>query len=285
MVKGHSLFIVGGPYFGPGRVCVEFFFVVSGYLFLPFLRKCKDRPIKESICALFKSRFLPLAIPTVIGVLSNIAACFIEGEFGFWGYLWYIEVMFVEMLIIIVLYKLINNERNFNIVLASILVIAFILKFSGIAYSWGYMRGASSIPMGIFLAMLPKIKPKRQWLAWILLVPVFAYCFTVVCFQFGNVEWFGIRIFEALLDNLFYPALIYLSFCISFKCKFFSYLGALSFGLYAFQCPADLLRVIGVGDVRILFSVILFATLAEDSGKRIYRYARQKRSSNIKVNS
>jgi hypothetical protein len=79
--------------------------------------------------------------------------------------------------------------------------------------------------------------------------------------------------------------LIYLSFCISFKCKFFSYLGALSFGLYAFQCPADLLRVIGVGDVRILFSVILFATLAEDSGKRIYRYARKKRSSNIKVNS
>ena len=39
VAKSHSLFAVGGPYFGPGRVCVEFFFVLSGYLFFSFLDK------------------------------------------------------------------------------------------------------------------------------------------------------------------------------------------------------------------------------------------------------
>ena len=100
-------------------------------------------------------------------------------------------------------------------------------------------------------------------------------CFLVICFHWKNVEWFGYRIPELILDNILYPALIYLIFCLEFKSKFLSYLGGLSFGLYAFQCPADMLRTMGVTNTYFLFGLILLATLLEDAGKRIYR-RRQK---------
>lgn len=278
VVKSHSLFVVGGPYFGPGRVCVEFFFVLSGYLFFSFLEKSKDRSIPQSLLALFKTRVLPLAIPLCIGIVSNVICSFFEGEsFSLWGYLWYVEVMFVEMIILIVLRKLIKKDKLFILVISCVMGIALVLKFSGLTYSWGYIRGASTIPAGILLAMIPKLKFKRNWLIWFMLIPVFACCFCIVCFGLGNEEWFGLRLLELLLDNLLYPALIYLSFCLNFKCKVFSYLGALSFGLYAFQCPADLFRVMGMSNPWLLFGFILLATLLEDGGKRLYRTIRKKR--------
>lgn len=281
VVKSHSLFVLPGPYFGPGRVCVEFFFVLSGFLFYSFLERCKDRPILESLIKLFKSRLLPLAIPLGIGIVSNIIYSILEKEsFSLWGYLWYVEAMFLAMIVLIVLRRFIKNDKTFSLTIAGIMLVALVLKFSGLCYSWGLIRSASSLPMGILVAMLPKIKPKFKWLVWGLLIPVIAACFYIICFNLGNTEWFGLRILELILDNVLYPALIYLSFCLNFKCKFFSYLGALSFGIYAFQCPADLFRLMGVTNIWILFGFILLATLAEDTGKRIYRYVRKKRCEN-----
>ena len=276
VVKSHSLFIVGGSYFGPGRVCVDFFFVLSGFLFLSFLKKTRDLSLAESLLALCRSKLFPLAIPLAIGILSNIIESIITADFSLFGYLWYIKVMLVEMAVLVLLQKLIKSEKVFTYTLVSIMIVALVLKFSGLCYSWGYIRGASSIPMGILIAKLPRLKPKCKWLLLIPLIPVFAACFSIVCFGLGNVEWLGIRIPELLLDNLLYPALIYLSFCLDLKCKLFSYLGALSFGLYAFQCPADLLRVLGVSSRPILFGFILLATLMEDGGKRIYRFMKTK---------
>ena len=278
VVKSHGLFVLDGPCFGPGRVCVEFFFVLSGYLFYSFLQRSKNLPIKASLIGLWKSKVLPLSIPLAIGVLSNVISSFFDGEaFNPWGYLWYVEVMLVEMLILVILRKLIRSDLKFNVLLACILAISLILKFSGLLYSFGYIRGASSIPAGIFLAMLPKWKPKRKCIVLLPLIPVFALCFSIVCFNLGNVEWFGVRFIELALDNLLYPALIYLSFCLEFKSKIFSYLGALSFGLYAFQCPADLLRTLGVKNIWVLFGFILIATLLEDGGKKVYKYIRNNK--------
>lgn len=275
VVKSHSLFAVGGEYFGPGRVCVEFFFVLSGFLFFSFLEKSKDQPIKESLLKLFKSRVVPLAIPLVIGVASNIVSAFFDGEaLSVWGYLWYVHVMIGEMAILVILRRVIKSGKKFTLALVCILLVALVLKFSGLCYSWGHIRGASSIPMGILVAMLPKWSPKHRWVIWIPLIPIFACCFAIVCFNLGNTEWFGLRIPELILDNVLYPALIYLSFCLEFKCGFFTYLGALSFGLYAFQCPADLTRTLGVSSQPILFGIILAATIIEDGGKRICKYIR-----------
>ncbi len=278
VVKSHSLFVFGGPYFGPGRVCVEFFFVLSGYLFVSFLEKSKERSISQSLLALTKSRFLPLALPVCIGVVSNIICDIVEGEFSSpWGYLWYVEVMFVEMVLLVLMRKLIKGDKAFHITLASIMGVALVLKFSGLMYTWGYIRGAATIPMGIFMASLPKIKEQKRWLVLLLLLPVIACCFSIVCFGLGDVEWWNLRLLELILDNILYPALVYLTFCLDFKSRVFSYLGALSFGLYAFQCPADLFRVLGVSNRWVLFGFILVATLLEDGGKRIFRQIRKQR--------
>ncbi len=276
VVKSHGLFVISSPYFGPGCVCVEFFFVLSGFLFMSFLQKSKDQPIKESLLKLYKSRVLPLAIPLVIGLVSNIICNLITKEFNLWGYLWYIKVMLVEMMGLIFLRKRIKNDRTFTLTIVIIMVIALVLKFSGLLYSFGYARGASSIPAGMLIAMLPKWKPRNKWIILLPLIPVFLSCFSIVCFNLGDVEWLGIRIPELILDNILYPALIYLSFCLEFKCKFFSYLGALSFGLYAFQCPADLLRTLGIKSVWVLFVFIVLATVLEDGGKRFIKHIRNK---------
>lgn len=277
VVKSHSLFVVDGPYFGLGRTCVEFFFVLSGYLFWSFLQKNKENSLIESLFNLFKTRFLPIAIPLCIGVLSNIIESALLDRFNMWGYLWYIKVMFTEMIVLILLRKLIKSDKIFMIIIMGIMIVALALKFFGPYYSWGLVRGASSIPMGVFIASIPKIKKKR--IAAILLIPSIIICFAMVGFNLADVEWLGFRIPELILDNILYPALIYFSFCLDFRSKIFSYLGALSFGLYAFQCPANLLRILGVKSTWLLFGIILAATLIEDGAKRIYRYNKNRRLS------
>lgn len=91
----------------------------------------------------------------------------------------------------------------------------------------------------------------------------------------GNLEAFGgFRWAEAILDLLLYPALIYLTFGLRVSSRPLDYLGALSFGLYAFQCPADLLRLFGVSNNYILLSLIVLLAILEDAAKRLWRHRR-----------
>ena len=278
VAKNHGLFVISGPYFGPGRVCVEFFFVLSGYLFFSFLEKSKEVSLSKSLIKLFKTRFLPIGIPIVIAFISNTLNCILSGKsVNIWGYIWYISAMFGLMIALIIVRKLIKSDKAFFLVLAAAMIVALVMKFAGWLYSWGEIRAVSSLPMGIFMAMLPKIKRKYKFITISLLILVFALCFCIIFFELGSVEWFGIRVLELILDNLLYPALVYLTFCLNFKCRLFSYLGALSFGIYAFQCPADLMRTLGVSSSYVLFGFIFIASVLEDAGKRIYRYCRRRK--------
>jgi peptidoglycan/LPS O-acetylase OafA/YrhL len=149
---------------------------------------------------------------------------------------------------------------------------ATLMRFSGIFYEWGYVRAAATISLGMLLAKAPKIEIKKRWLIWVLLIPVQIACLSVVCFHLGNVEWFGgFMGVEFILDNLLYPALIYLTFNVNVSSRALNYLGSLSFGLYAFQCPADLLRLVGLGNRYILLFIIVALTITEDVIKRIYK--------------
>lgn len=276
VVKSHALFIVDVPYFSLGRACVEFFFVLSGYLLWSFLCKCRELSIKDGLIRLCKSRVLPLAIPLGVGIVSNIISSSLEGEFGIWGYLWYIKVLFGAMVVLFLLRKLVRSDRLFISIVMGVMAVALVLKFFGPYYSFSYARGASSIPMGIFIASLPKIKKKP--IAMIGLIASITACALMLCFNWADVTWFGYFIPELILDNVLYPALIYFTFCFELKCAPLSYLGALSFGMYAFQCPADLFRKLGLTNVWLLFGFILAATLIEDGGKRLYRHIRKKRT-------
>lgn len=284
VVKSHSLFPVSSPYFTPGRVSVEFFFVLSGFFFSRTLDRLEDLPLRESLPKLLYSKVKPLFFPLVIGVLANTVFCFISFfrtgsifEANIWGYLWYVPAMIVSMCIYLGLRRLFKSERSFYLFVLMVFAAATILRFSGLLYSWGYCRAFSTLSLGMLVSRLPKINIKRRGLLWLAVVPLALATFSVVALGLGNLSLGGFMWMEAILDLILYPALIYFSLQIDFSFPLFNYLGALSFGLYAFQCPADLLREIGVSDVRILFAVILGATLAEDFIKRIYRKIKNKR--------
>lgn len=279
VVKNHGFFPDGLNYFSPGRVSVEFFFVLSGYLFIRTLNKLQDLPLKESIPKLVIGKLKPLSIPLIIGLISNIAYNIAEKDYfsGIWGYLWYVHAMIVTMIAYVVIRKLIKNDAAFFYTVLGIFVLATLMRFSGVFYSWGYVRAASTISLGMLITKIPKIKLKRQNLLWLVLIPIQAACVAIVCFHLGNVEWWGgFRGVEAILDLILYPALIYFTFQIDVSSKILNYLGALSFGLYAFQCPADLIRLLGVSNRYILLTVIVLAAIIEDAAKRIIKYKSSK---------
>ncbi len=278
VVKSHGLFIINSPYFGPGRVSVEFFFVLSGFLFASYLEKHKDLPLKNAIPKMLYDKLRPLLVPLIIGLGSNLAYNLIakDGTINIWGYLWYVHAMIVAYIAYVILRRLIKNDKAFLLTTLGICVIATVLKFSGLFYTWGYFRAASTLSLGILLAKLPRLQIKRKWPIWLALIPVQAACFAVVCFGLGNVEWGGVRVIEIILDVLLYPALVYLTFQLDIKNNLMNYLGAISFGLYAFQCPADLMRLIGVGDIYLWFGFIVAAAIIEDAAKRIIKRNKNK---------
>lgn len=274
VVKNHGFFPEGFNYFSPGRVSVEFFFVLSGYLFLRTLDKLSELPLRESVPKLIVGKLKPLFFPLIIGILSNIIYNIVTKDYfdGIWGYLWYIEAMMLTFVAYLILRKIIKSEKTFLYVVLGIFILATLMRFSGIFYEWGYVRAFATISLGMLLAKAPKIEIKKRWLIWVLLIPVQIACLSVVCFHLGNVEWFGgFMGVEFILDNLLYPALIYLTFNVNVRSRALNYLGSLSFGLYAFQCPADLLRLVGLGNRYILLFIIVALTITEDVIKRIYK--------------
>ena len=277
VVKNHGFFPEGFNYFSPGRVSVEFFFVLSGFLFVGTLEKLSDLPLNKSLPKMIVGKLKPLFFPLIIGVLSNIIYNIVAKEYfdGIWGYLWYIEALMLVFSAYLVLRRVIKSEKVFTYVTLGIFTLATLMRFSGVFYEWGYVRAFATISLGMLLSKLPKIEIERKWIAWVILIPVQAMCFVIVCFHLGNVDWFGgFRGVEFILDNLLYPALIYLTFNVSISSNVLDYLGALSFGLYAFQCPADLFRLLGISNVYILLLIIVTLAVTEDVVKRIVKRKR-----------
>ena len=89
VVKSHGFFPEGLHYFSPGRVSVEFFFVLSGYLFWRTLEKLRDLPLRESLPRLVVGKLRPLLFPLVLGLICNLIYNVVDGDYfsGAWWYL------------------------------------------------------------------------------------------------------------------------------------------------------------------------------------------------------
>ena len=135
-------------------------------------------------------------------------------------------------------------------------------------FFFDYLRSALAVSLGMLLTKIPKLPQNRKWVAWVILMPVAILIFHIVYQRLASDE----KLYEALLDIVLYPILIYATFNIDFHLPVFNYIGALSFGLYAFQCPARLLANTVTVDPWIPFVLIVALTLIEDTAKRIIKH-------------
>ena len=128
VVKSHTLFPYDGPYIGPGGIAVEFFFIVSGYLFMHSLEKWKDLPLKESWPKMLVAKIKPIAIPLAIGLLSNLVYQGTVGDKSIWGYLWYVRAMLVAFTVYLVLSHFIKNSKAFFVVTLIICIVCTVVR-------------------------------------------------------------------------------------------------------------------------------------------------------------
>jgi len=276
VIKSHGMLPYDGEYFGTGKLSVEFFFILSGYLLMRSIDKYSDKPLLLGTWKFLISKLKPLAIPLIIALPFQMLYEYFEadGSFNMWGYLWYIRVMFEMFIIYYVIRRLLKNERIFVCVVGAVFIVASVLHVFPSFYSWGIIRGASTVSLGMLLSYVPKLQVKRTHLLWLILIPIQAACAYMIVFDCN-------LLFEELLDLVLYPALIYISFLIPVHSPILSYLGSLSFGLYAFQCVPRPFREIGImTNTWLIFILIVALSVAEDLARRIYKHIKFKSNHN-----
>ncbi len=276
VVVGHGLFPVQQEHFRTERVSVEFFFILSGFLFCGFLKKLSDMKPLQAVRTTLISKLKPLMVPVIIGLISNAILNVISDhkpKIEIFRYLWYIPAMLAVMLLYAVLRTVIKSDKAFWCVTGGLFFVATALRFSGneTLFYFDYIRSTSAVSLGMLLAKIPKLKVKCKIIPWLMVIPAAAAIFPIMYNNLVNVS-VG---YEALLNLVLYPVLIYASFEIDFNFAPFNYLGALSFGIYAYQCPARLIDYIGVPSW-IPFVVVIVASVADDLVRRIVKNKKQK---------
>jgi len=276
VVKNHGFFPYQGSLFTPGRISVEFFFVLSGYLFALSLYKYKNGLLRD-LFNLYKGKLLKLGVPLLVGLVFNIfykIASDSDG-IGIWGYLWYVHDMLFVFAVFLVLRKLLKDDSVFWLVIFIIAIITSFIHANELFYKWGYFRAFPAIAIGMLVTKLPKLDVGRPIL-WVAFSIISVAILKIFLFEFNALE-------EALLNLILYPALIYISFQIECENKFFNYLGSLSFGLYAFQSIPRYMREIHVGNVWIYFAIIVACAITEDLIKRIIKFKNAKKAKELKI--
>lgn len=266
VVKNHGYFPYQGPYFSPGRISVEFFFVLSGWFTFRTIEKYTVMPYWKGLFYLIKDKLKLLGVPLAIGLLFNIIYKCIVGmtawwDFSIWGYLWYVHDMLIVFIFYYTIRKFVKSKKWFIVIVSIIFVVTSVIHAFPTFYSWGYFRAFSAMSLGILISFLPKLKLKKQWLLWIPLVCVWILILKMFLFNFSFIE-------DELLNLVLYPALIYLTFQLDISNKVFNYLGSLSFGLYAYQSIPRVFEALGYNNEWIFFIIIVVLTILTDLIKR-----------------
>ena len=274
VVKNHGYFPYRTHLFSPGRVSVEFFFVLSGFLLRKSLDKYTRLPYFQGLLLMLKNKVVALGIPFLIGYFFIITRNYLSGMdiqkvFVEWGYLWYVFNMFFVDIFYFTVRKFGKSEKWFFIITAVVFVITASAHAIPQCFEWGYLRAFSTMSLGILISYIPSIKLKKQWLFIIPVVVLFGYVLRILLFDFTFIE-------EEILDLLIYPALIYFTFQLPIHNKVLNYLGALSFGLYAYQAVPQLLWVYNIGNAWIYFFIIVGLTVLTDAIMRLIRFYKQK---------
>lgn len=272
VVKNHGYFPYTGAYFSPGRLSVEFFFVLGGYLFVKGLERYDELPLHKGLFKMYREKLFGLGAPLFIGLLANVLRIFIlrPEDAGFWGYLWYVHDMLIVYAVYVVLRKLIKNDKAFWTVVAVVTAVAAVMR-STYFYSWGYFRAAYAISAGMLMTRIPKINFKNKLLPWLPVGACLSYSLRMLLFDYNMVE-------DAVLNLAVYPALIYFAFQVDCHIVAFDILGSLSFGMYAYQCVARLAFDLACENKWLLFWLIMgLSALTVLIRRLVYKFKSKRR--------
>lgn len=276
VVKHHGFFPYQGKYFSPGHVSVEFFFILSGFLLRRSFDKYINLPYFKGLFLMLKNKLLMMGLPLFIALIMHLPYKIITGSAPWWditdwGYLWYVYDMLIIDVFYFTIRKFVRNEKWFFAIVSVIFVVASVFHAIPRFHTTGWFRALGAMSLGVLISYMPSIKLRKQWLLFIPLIFVWAYVLRILLFDYSFIE-------EEVLDLLVYPSMIYLTFQIPIQNKILNYLGALSFGLYAYEHIPRLMRILGAENTWVFFIVIVCFTVISDAVLRIIRHQKSKQN-------
>lgn len=227
-------------------VAVEIFFMISGYYFLKYIEKYKERPLGEGIVFIFWGRTKRFIVPLILAALS-ILYCNIVFDWEFNGFnwpfsfLWFFAAQFVFLSLFFLLIRKIKGQSAFNI--ACVLIICIFMSMHRVLTKEfdRVARGPAALAIGMLLSQVPKLKIslKDNRKAEKLTLALNAIGFVVTTLAFIYLAYLpGYEIWKLhLLDCLVGPAVLYFATALPVRSKFLNFLGELSVYIYLAQCP------------------------------------------------
>jgi peptidoglycan/LPS O-acetylase OafA/YrhL len=277
-----------------GWLAVEFFFLLSGFLFVPFYNKFKDEPKFKGLCKFTVKKCASLGLIFVIAFAFAVWYCIYDEGFSwlsvvsvffigwspFYGFLWYIPRLILTYILLYVLCRLCKNNKKILVpLLAAIALLCYTLWFTVFPED-GYMRGFSGIAFGVLLSFIPELNLKYKRFhfnrlffilsagaaAVLLFVPKNIYLQAAIIPCFASLIYFGFQVDIPQTSPLFFIR------------NGMLYLGSLSWGLYALQCVIRVPeQIYGLTDDFMLFILLLTLTVLANTKSLTLLFAKRKK--------
>lgn len=275
----HSYVPFKNDRFSDGDLAVEFFFVLTGFFLIRSMKKYISLPLKEGLKAFLLHRFKAIAVPFLISeVFVLIYSLGFDFSINFlFGYMWYIRDLFIAVTLFFLLRKYIKKDILFYSLIAAASAAVLILRWPG-----GAFRSIAMMPLGMLASLIPPIKIKKDnltdekkssLLSLAIFIPVALYSLWVI----SKSEKSDAEIY--ILAVILYPALLYFANGVKFSNGFMSYLGSLSFPIYAFQCILRVIEAFGFTDEACLFIILAVLVLTFSLWENL-RAKRRKKAQN-----
>ena len=263
--------------FSNGRIAVDFFFLLSGFFFLPaVLKHNKTENAFKDAANFVWLKFKPMMITFLICFVFQIVGYikFYEGFYTSpWGYLWYIPHLLFVFAVYYLLARFIKSKTTFNWVVAVIVVVCLISTLSGFT-NFGVVRGFAGVGGGMFIYQIPTIYDKNKWLK-VLTILMSALSFLAI-FVISVIAPKPL-IQDCLYILLLFPLVIYFSAQIPFSNKYVNSVCSISLGLYTYQTVAGLLEDSAIiVNGQVLFYLVLILAVVDVVLKWVIKSVKRK---------
>ena len=279
----HGFFAFKNQFFNNGYIAVEFFFILSGFYIIKSIDKQSDKPFFTGLWNILWSRIKALRLPFIVGLIFAFWYMFLDGQISMLGYLWYIPFMLLSFVLVYVLKRLIKNKAILISCLIGIVVISYLLLYIPILKGWGLFRGFGGVCLGVLVSQIPKINLK---------IKSFDFNWIITGLLFGIVLYLAYLPKENLVSEyclvlLLMPMLIYFTNTLNVNCKFLSFLGSLSFGLYAYQCVLRVFEIYVPLEQHWLFLMLIAMVLIDKLIEFVYKTIKRKKEQKkiVKLNN